>query len=211
MKRLYSLFVCFLLLLAAVAGIGWIYSLKHAGSYHWDRHIHPLFYEKADRLEGYAIGSDRAVSWGDGRITLRNEPYSETDRFGYRAPPGFPMDEFLEGQYKRNWSQSIDAEERALKHHGFDAGIMDVCKQNTWWGRRGFGWDNLSRTAITAPAWAVVFLLLILPVSRLIAMIRRRNRVAHGHCERCGYDLRVSPGRCPECGLDSMSQPVTLA
>ena len=212
MKRLYSLFVFLLLLLAAVAGIGWIYSLKHAGSYHWDRHVHPFFDEQSDRVEGYASGSDWALSWGGDRMTLRNEPYSATDRgFGYSAPPGFPMDEFLEGQYKRNWNESINAEERALKHHGFDAAMADVCNHNTWWGRRGFGRDNLSRTAITAPAWPVVFLLLILPAFRLIAVIRRRNRVAHGHCLRCGYDLRASSGRCPECGLDSMSQRVTLA
>lgn len=223
MKRLYSLFVCFLLLLAAVAEIGWIYSLKHAGSYHWDRHIHPFFYEQSDYVMGYAVGSYWAVSWGNGRITLRKQFFAETDRFAYDAPPGFPMDEFLDAQYKQRWSQSIDEEERALNHRGSGAAMADVCNPNTWWGRRGFGRESsvnlppydgpvwgpgvfsgsAGRLACTLPAWALVLMLIMLPVFRLIAVTRRRHRIPPGHCLRCGYDLRASSGRCPECGLDA--------
>jgi hypothetical protein len=65
------------------------------------------------------------------------------------------------------------------------------------WGQRVW--------VLTLPYW----LLLVLFTSPLVLMAwrasrRRRPRLRrlHGHCEKCGYDLRASSGRCPECGFE---------
>jgi hypothetical protein len=48
--------------------------------------------------------------------------------------------------------------------------------------------------------WLLVTLLGIAPLWRIVSALRRRRRVASGHCTNCGYDLRATPDRCPECG-----------
>jgi hypothetical protein len=53
---------------------------------------------------------------------------------------------------------------------------------------------------VSFPHWFLALLLAILPVTRLVAFMRRRRRYAEGHCVHCGYDLRATPQRCPECG-----------
>jgi hypothetical protein len=53
----------------------------------------------------------------------------------------------------------------------------------------------------SAPVWAVIPVLLILPVLRTRRGIRQHLRVRRGQCRECGYDLRASAGRCPECGV----------
>jgi len=221
-----------LLILAVAAGCGWIYSLRHDGSYHWSQHIYPVFQharpfldDQGDELAGCALTSFWYVSWEHAQVTLGKQYLLDLDSFGnYDAPPGFPMDDYVAGQYVRNWTHQVDEQDQSLNHHGFDSAEFSACNGNTWWGRRGFGWENSAklppyaklfsggagRFACTVPIWAIFFLLLILPIFRLVAVIRR-NRVTPGHCVRCGYDLRASPGRCPECGLDGMSQSVTSA
>jgi hypothetical protein len=52
------------------------------------------------------------------------------------------------------------------------------------------------------PFWFITLALLILPMSRILSILRalRRNRLDGGLCLTCGYDLRATPDRCPECG-----------
>jgi len=215
MKRLYNIFVGLLLILAVAAGIGWFYSLKHEGSYYWSRHIRPFFEEDSDNVLGCSLTSYWSLSWGHGRATLANQLSVDSEHFGgFQSPPGFPMDDHLAEQYKRIWSRSIEEQDRALQHHGFGTADPDARDVNTWWGRRGFGWQNSrkfppypqnssgdpGRLACTIPAWAIIIPLLILPAFKLKTLIRRRLRIAAGKCVRCGYDLRASSGRCPECG-----------
>lgn len=215
MKRLYNIVVGTLLILAIAAGIGWIYSLKHEDSYNWSNHMWPFFDQQSDRVLGCSLTSYWSLSWGHGRLTLDNQYLVDSEHFGgFQSPPGFPMDEHLAEQYKRIWSRSIEEQDRALQRHGLGTADRDACDENTWWGRRGFGWENSrklppyppnflggpGRLAFTLPAWAIIFPLLILPALKLRTLIRRRRRIGAGKCVRCGYDLRASSGRCPECG-----------
>jgi hypothetical protein len=52
----------------------------------------------------------------------------------------------------------------------------------------------------SVPVWAILPVLLILPVLRTRRGIRQHLRAKRGQCPECGYDLRASSGRCPECG-----------
>lgn len=231
MQRLYSVFVWMLLIPAIAAGCGWIYSLKHDGSYRWSQHIrpafqhaHPFLDDQGNELAGCALSSFWYISWEHAQITLGKQYFVE-GYDGYDAPPGFPMDEYLANQYKRNWTQRVNEQDQSLNHHGFHPAFISACDENTWWGRHGVGWENsvklppypelftggTGKLACTVPVWAIFFLLLVLPALKLTTLIRRRRRIAAGKCVRCGYDLRASPGRCPECGLEGMPQGVTLA
>ena len=50
------------------------------------------------------------------------------------------------------------------------------------------------------PIWAILSLLLILPVMTAARLLRLRRRRKAGLCLSCGYDMRGSPEQCPECG-----------
>ena len=55
---------------------------------------------------------------------------------------------------------------------------------------------DVARRELTVPVWLafVVF-------SVLTAIFLRRERIAPGYCQHCGYDLTGNvSGRCPECG-----------
>lgn len=62
----------------------------------------------------------------------------------------------------------------------------------------GFSLQNFR--AYSAPLWSFCLLFALLPVTRLLIWLRRRNRIGVNCCPNCGYDLRATPGRCPECG-----------
>ena len=78
------------------------------------------------------------------------------------------------------------------------------------WGRFGFGLGRAVEPsmhgatfwAVTAPAWAVEPLLLVLPVRSTLRATRAARRHRRGQCPACGYDRRGLPAdrRCPECG-----------
>ena len=56
---------------------------------------------------------------------------------------------------------------------------------------------------VTLPHWFVAITLLLWPACWLVSERKRSlraQRLAHGLCLECGYDLRASLGRCPECG-----------
>jgi hypothetical protein len=61
------------------------------------------------------------------------------------------------------------------------------------------GW-GYQQWDIGISCWWVVVLTSFLPLLRLDASRRRKNRQKDGYCIVCGYDLRATPDRCPECG-----------
>jgi len=71
---------------------------------------------------------------------------------------------------------------------------------------------NSSRCKVVyIPFWAICLPLAILPVRRIRAQLRYRQRVRDCRCLTCGYDLRATPDRCPECGLVKESPQRTEA
>lgn len=75
-------------------------------------------------------------------------------------------------------------------------------RNNAWIPIAQLSWDYpVARSmAVFVPHWAIALLLVILPAIWLPRELRRRRRLRHGLCVKCGYDLRASPTRCPECG-----------
>ena len=111
----------------------------------------------------------------------------------------------------------------------------DYCKiHNPYWQRYGqhkwnfdeYGlfvekWDTAPPEppgiawGIRFPTWWLVSIFSIIPGSRLLGFVIRRQRTASrlkmGYCLQCGYDLRAhQPGqKCPECGTLILSNPAS--
>jgi hypothetical protein len=89
-------------------------------------------------------------------------------------------------------------------HPGFQWKTQPVSQPLRWQGlpwfsmqseRHARGWYR----SVTIPLWFVFLTTLILPVTRVHMLLRRRS-IGQNRCTECGYDLRATPARCPECG-----------
>jgi hypothetical protein len=87
-------------------------------------------------------------------------------------------------------------------------GTGRTLERTALWQRLGFGLehggftndgDTESWCIIGAPLWLIALVSAALPLSSMVAFMRRRNNRMQGRCISCGYDLRATPGRCPEC------------
>jgi hypothetical protein len=87
-------------------------------------------------------------------------------------------------------------------HLGFDCDDSpnDQIDPNTKMIHRG----RLFR--LRMPDWAACLMWLPFAVP-LVKRLHRRQRVRHGLCVVCGYDLRATPERCPECGTSRTLNP----
>jgi hypothetical protein len=59
------------------------------------------------------------------------------------------------------------------------------------------------------PYWPFAASAAVLPTMWRIRQLRRAHWRGHGHCRRCGYDLRASRERCPECGTPAKAKTVS--
>jgi len=64
----------------------------------------------------------------------------------------------------------------------------------SWNNQTGRGWTFNIRL------WMLTALTSIIPIIWILSALHNYQRMAEGHCENCGYDLRATPERCPECG-----------
>jgi len=113
-----------------------------------------------------------------------------TSPFGMTYPPGM----------NRNAQKTVDLP-ADLADDVANSGLRQAPVRIYYW--HGFGFyrydsiDGIAETDILLPLWVFLVLLLVLPVSRIVA---HRRRATPGYCRKCGYDLRATPDRCPECG-----------
>jgi hypothetical protein len=78
------------------------------------------------------------------------------------------------------------------------------------WAPREYAMVHEVHLGICAPHWFIAIMLALPPLAwwlRFRRRRRRRQRLRHGLCEACGYDLRGSAGRCPECGAAAPDKP----
>jgi hypothetical protein len=101
------------------------------------------------------------------------------------------------------WEHQFISSDRELprwEHHSLPS--SETFLGPSLWNRLGFAYHpapcQLEGGDIAAPAWFIVLLTAVLPVTRIVIWKRRRHRA--GLCPACGYDLRATPERCPECG-----------
>ena len=82
------------------------------------------------------------------------------------------------------------------------------------WPARNWPWDvrfglfspsfGLPNGALVLPLWLVFTVVCVVTA---FLFWRDRRRIQAGHCQRCGYDLRMNAsGQCPECGLKIAGQ-----
>ncbi len=76
-------------------------------------------------------------------------------------------------------------------------------------GPRGYPIERNPTCVAMVPFWFPMALTTVLPLFWLRGRMRQRQRIRHGLCLDCGYDLRATPDpigsrlpRCPECGRD---------
>lgn len=62
------------------------------------------------------------------------------------------------------------------------------------------GTDRLDCRRVLVPHWALLVVLVTIPLAESLRALRNRRRAVQGRCTVCGYDLRATPDCCPECG-----------
>ena len=90
----------------------------------------------------------------------------------------------------RDWRRARDPS-ASIGHHGFAISIATGVTE---------GGGIVRQWLFAVPYWSVLMVSLAAPLVYLYGLLRRRSKLSHGCCGRCGYDLRGSPTRCPECG-----------
>jgi hypothetical protein len=68
---------------------------------------------------------------------------------------------------------------------------------------QGLGARYVVDDQAAAPFWAILVISAVLPTTAARRLVKKRRRLANGHCPCCGYDMRATPDRCPECGAES--------
>ena len=74
--------------------------------------------------------------------------------------------------------------------------------------RERLSWGPVPPSFVRIPFWFVAASLATLSLVCWKWPGRRRRRLEHGLCPKCGYDLRASSSLCPECGEPVASRRV---
>ena len=135
----------------------------------------------------HAGGGAHMLASGDGQVAFAFRSGSRPEHPTYvRSPDGCPFAEA--GRY---------VELRCLGGHHHEA-LGAMLRYGSAYGGMGGDFDVVA----VIPYWALLLFSALLPIVRLLPVLRRRRR-APGHCRACGYDLRATPDRWPECGAVS--------
>jgi hypothetical protein len=144
-----------------------------------------------------------SCGWGDNEFNL-------TDRSHFSSEQIPPLaQEFVHVKLKPG-SAIVPYSDTMLVHGTLhvrvekeNGGIMSIYRLDADWAKP---FPPLPNTPLPKNSIDEIFLYLgAAVVMSSIAVItwlilRRRQRLNHGYCSQCGYDLRATPDRCPECG-----------
>lgn len=153
----------------------------------------------------------RAVFYNDGRIGYFHD---ESD-FVNPGPGHHFANKFLTHAYAAGWG------------HGVPMGGLAAAPKYEFMGIIWAGMTNIQQFAppapltenhlmiVIVPLWIVAVLFGVLPAISLTKFLRARQksqRVKHGCCTACGYDLAGNvSGVCPECGTAIQEKAANIA
>jgi len=162
----------------------------------------------------FALSAVAAVCWYSSLSSSATLRYVEDDRWlSVRSDVGVlsvahAWSYFSDDPEPNGWTWEF------LNHELTNGPLLG--RRSTFWGRLGFTYDlSVVRGSeiaghvqtLQVPWWSIMVTsavpLSLISVVKLHAVMnrrRRRYRVLHSLCPRCGYDVRASKERCPECG-----------